>query len=61
MLHLAGTVDYLNLMEELLKPRWEVYVMERVSWSHGVEGARRSEISEYVVDARENSKYCAMA
>jgi hypothetical protein len=39
-------VDDLNLMEGLLRPRRELYVKDRVSWFHGVEGARQSEISE---------------
>ena len=46
MLILIGTVDDLNLMEGALKPRREVYVKDRVSWFHGVEGARESQISE---------------
>ncbi|KAI4916193.1 hypothetical protein J4E85_010281 [Alternaria conjuncta] len=41
-----GTVDDLNLMEGLLRPKREVYVKDRVSWVHGVEGARQSEIME---------------
>ncbi|KAI4663105.1 uncharacterized protein J4E79_004419 [Alternaria viburni] len=40
------TVDDLNLMEGLLRPKREVYVKDRVSWVHGVEGARQSEIME---------------
>ena len=46
VLNAAGTVYDLNLMEGLLRPKREVYVKDRVSWVHGVEGARQSEIME---------------
>ncbi|KAI4649298.1 hypothetical protein J4E93_003614 [Alternaria ventricosa] len=46
LMYRLSTVDDLNLMEGLLRPKREVYVKDRVSWVHGVEGARQSEIME---------------
>ncbi|KAG9195220.1 hypothetical protein G6011_00340 [Alternaria panax] len=43
-----GTVDDLSLMEGVLKPRREVFVKDRVSWFHGLEGALQSQIMEGV-------------
>lgn len=41
-----GTVDDVHLMEGVMKPRREVFAKDRVSWFHGVEGARVSELME---------------
>ncbi|KNG45942.1 glutathione-dependent formaldehyde-activating gfa [Stemphylium lycopersici] len=43
-----GTVDDVNLIEGVLKPRREVYVKDRVSWVHGVEGAKQSEVMDCI-------------
>lgn len=42
-----GTVDDFNLHETKLKPRVEQFTKDRVSWFHGVEGARKVEGSAY--------------
>jgi hypothetical protein len=45
VLILIGTVDDLNPMEGVLERRREAYVKDRVSWFHGMEGAKQSQIS----------------
>jgi len=37
----TGTVDDFSLHEKNLKPRNEAYVKDRVSWFHGIEGAKQ--------------------
>lgn len=43
-----GTVDDFNLHETKLRPQWEQFTKDRVSWVCGVEGAKKFEaMSDY--------------
>jgi len=47
-----GTVDDFNLAETKLKPKVEAFTKDRVSWFHGLEGAKQYDGPAYDLQGR---------